>query len=358
MELLVLNTAFESIALLDSYESLIWTDRYNEYGDFEIYFPMDKKLLDYLKPDNYLWLNESEHTMIIEDIRINSDVEDGDHLIVTGRSIESILDRRVIYWQRITTGSLQEQIESIIYENIINPSDADRKIDNFTFKSSTDSKVTSLKIDTQFTGDDLYSVVKSVCKENNIGFKVVLTSNNKFEFSLYAGADRSYDQDTNPYVVFSPNYENIINSNFYSSKSNFKNVSLIGGEREGSNRRMAKVGSGTGLERREIFTDARDISSTTESGEMNESDYVAQLEKRGSQDLSEHTETTAFEGEVEATKLFKYGEDFFIGDIIQIADGYGNEAAAYISELVISNNDEGLSIYPTFETISNRKESK
>lgn len=358
MELLVLNTAFESIALLDSYESLIWTDRYNEYGDFEIYFPMDKKLLDYLKPDNYLWLNESEHTMIIEDIRINSDVEDGDHLIVTGRSIESILDRRVIYWQRITTGSLQEQIESIIYENIINPSDADRKIDNFTFKSSTDSKVTSLKIDTQFTGDDLYSVVKSVCKENNIGFKVVLTSNNKFEFSLYAGTDRSYGQDTNPYVVFSPNYENIINSNFYSSKSNFKNVSLIGGEGEGFNRRMAKVGSGTGLERREIFTDARDISSTTESGEMNESDYVAQLEKRGSQDLSEHTETTAFEGEVEATKLFKYGEDFFIGDIIQIADGYGNEAAAYISELVISNNDEGLSIYPTFETISNRKESK
>lgn len=358
MELLVLNTAFESIALLDSYESLIWTDRYNEYGDFEIYFPMDKKLLDYLKPDNYLLLNKSEHTMIIEDIRINSDVEDGDHLIVTGRSIESILDRRVIYWQRITTGSLQEQIKSIIYENIINPSDADRKIDNFIFKPSTDSKVTSLKIDTQFTGDDLYSVVKSVCKENNIGFKVVLTSNNKFEFSLYAGTDRSYDQDTNPYVVFSPNYENIINSNFYSSKSNFKNVSLIGGEGEGSNRRMAKVGSGTGLERREIFTDARDISSTTESGEMNESDYITQLEKRGSQDLSEHTETTAFEGEVEATKLFKYGEDFFIGDIIQIADGYGNEAAAYISELVISNNDEGLSIYPTFETISNRKESK
>lgn len=358
MELLVLNTAFESIALLDSYESLIWTDRYNEYGDFEIYFPMDKKLLGYLKPDNYLWLNESEHTMIIEDIRINSDVEDGDHLIVTGRSIESILDRRVIYWQRITTGSLQEQIENIIYENIIDPSDADRKIDNFTFKSSADSKVTSLKIDTQFIGDDLYSVVKSVCKENNIGFKVVLTSNNKFEFSLYAGTDRSYDQDTNPYVVFSPNYENIINSNFYSSKSNFKNVSLIGGEGEGSNRRMAKVGSGTGLERREIFTDARDISSTTESGEMNESDYIAQLEKRGSQDLSEHTETTAFEGEVEATKLFKYGEDFFIGDIIQIADGYGNEAPAYISELVISNNDEGLSIYPTFESISNRKESE
>lgn len=62
--------------------------------------------------------------------------------------------------------------------------------------------------------------------------------------------------------------------------------------------------------------------------------------------------TTAFEGEVEVTRLFKYGEDFFIGDIVQIANEYGNEGSAYISELVISNSEEGLSIYPTFKTIS------
>ena len=58
------------------------------------------------------------------------------------------------------------------------------------------------------------------------------------------------------------------------------------------------------------------------------------------------------EGEVEVTRLFKYGEDFFIGDIVQIANEYGNEGSAYISELVISNSEEGLSIYPTFKTIS------
>ena len=42
----------------------------------------------------------------------------------------------------------------------------------------------------------------------------------------------------------------------------------------------------------------------------------------------------------------------FIGDIVQIANEYGNEGSAYISELVISNSEEGLSIYPTFKTIS------
>ena len=88
MELLVLNTDFESIAVIDTYESMIWTDRYNSYGDFEIFFAMDTQLLQYLKEDYYLWLKDSEHCMIIEDIKINADTEEGNHLIVTGRSLE------------------------------------------------------------------------------------------------------------------------------------------------------------------------------------------------------------------------------------------------------------------------------
>ena len=76
MELLVLNTDFESIAVIDTYESMIWTDRYNSYGDFEIFFTMDVHLLQYLKEDYYLWLKDSEHCMIIESIKINADIEE------------------------------------------------------------------------------------------------------------------------------------------------------------------------------------------------------------------------------------------------------------------------------------------
>ena len=116
-------------------------------------------------------------------------------------------------------------------------------------------------------------------------------------------------------------------------------MTLVAGEGEGASRRTAIVGSASGLNRRELFTDARDISSDTEDGTLSNAEYMAQLR-------------TAFEGEVEVTRLFKYGEDFFIGDIVQIANEYGNEGSAYISELVISNSEEGLSIYPTFKTIS------
>lgn len=352
MDLLVLNTDFESVAIIDSYESMIWTDRYNSYGDFEIYFAMNAQLLQYLKEDYYLWLKDSDHCMIIEDIKINADIEDGNHLIVTGRSLESILERRIIWGQRVFNGNLQNAVQKMLNESIISPSIASRKISNFIFVPSSDPKVTNLKIDNQYTGDSLYDVIKGLCVENNIGFKIVLTDKNEFAFSLYAGVDRSYDQTENPYVVFSPNFENIINSNYYSSKASFRNVTLVAGEGEGAARKTTIVGSASGLNRREVFTDARDISSETENGPLPNSVYMAQLQAKGFKTLADHIITTAFEGEVEVTRLFKYGEDFFIGDIVQIANEYGNEGSAYISELVISNNKEGLSIYPTFKTIS------
>ena len=355
MEILVLNTDYESVAVIDTYESMIWTDRYNAYGDFEIYFAIDPKLLEFLKEDYYLWLKDSEHCMIIEDIKINSDVEEGNHLIVTGRSLESILKRRIIWGQKVFTGNLQNAIQTMLLEAIISPSIAERKIDNFVFQASTDSKITRLTIDTQYTGDDLYTVIKALCEENNIGFKILLNEENQFVFSLYAGADRSYDQTENPYVVFSPNFENIINSNYFSSKANLKTVTLVAGEGEGSARKTTIVGSGTGLNRRELFTDARDVSSDTEDGTLSDAEYMEQLKSRGTKSLAEHIVTTAFEGEVEATRLFKYGEDFFIGDIVQIANEYGNEGSAYISELIISKSKDELAIYPTFKTISEKE---
>ena len=356
MELLVLNTDYESIAVIDTYESFIWTDRYNSYGDFEIVFAMDESFLRYLKEDNYFWLKDSEHTMIIEDIRIDADTEDGNRLIVTGRSLESILERRIMWGQKVFTGNLQTAIQTMLNECIISPSIEDRKISNFRFAESADPKITSLTIDNQYTGDDLYTVIKGLCEENNIGFKIVLTDDNWFEFSLYAGVDRSYDQTENPYVVFSPNFENIINSNYFSSKASYRNVTLVEGEGEGTNRKTAVVGSGSGINRREVYTDARDISSKTEDGvTLSDEEYYAQLSSKGLKTLADHSITTAFEGEVEATKLFKYGEDFYIGDIVQIANEYGNEGSAYISELIISRSKEGFSVYPTFKTISKKE---
>ena len=352
MDVTVLNTNLDAISIVDVYESFIWTDRYYEYGDFELFTSMTDTILSYIRQDYYLQSRESEHVMIIEKIRINSDSENGNHITVTGRSLESILDRRIVWGQKTITGNLQNGIRTLLNENVISPADNKRRISNFIFEASTDPAITSLKIDAQYTGDNLYDVINKICSERSIGFKVTLNNNKQFVFKLYAGADRSYDQSVNPYVIFSPKFENIINSNYVESKSALKTVTLVGGEGEGSARKYTTVGGGSGLNRRELFTDARDISSDVGDGVvLSDAAYTAQLQQRGKEKLAENTDVTSFEGQVETTVMFRYGEDFFNGDVVHISNVYGHETKAIIFEIVMYEDEDGNSVYPTFKTI-------
>lgn len=352
MELTVLNTNLDAVSVVDVYESFIWTDRYYAYGDFELFTSMTDTIFKYIRQDYYVQNRDSEHVMIIEKLRIASDAEDGNHITITGRSLESILDRRIVWGQKTISGNLQNGIQTLLNENVISPSDSSRKISNFIFEASIDPMITSLKIDAQYTGDNLYDVISKICSERSIGFKVILNDMKQFVFKLYAGADRSYDQENNPYVIFSPKFENIINSNYVESKSALKTVTLIGGEGEGSARRYTTIGGGNGLNRRELFTDARDISSDVGDGvTLTNAEYIAQLQQRGREKLAENTDITSFEGQVETTVMFRYGEDFFNGDIVQIANEYGHETKARIVEIIMSEDEEGSSVYPTFKTI-------
>lgn len=355
MELYVLDQNFNKIQIVDFYSSVIWTDRFRKCGDFEIYAPINLDLMASLTKGNYLECSLSSHTMIVESLKTETDEDKAKFFTVAGRSLESILDRRIVWKQRTLNGYLQNAIKTLITENIINPSISARKIPNFTFEESTDPYITNIKIDTQYTGDNLYDVVTGLCEEYGIGFSVTRNSSNQFVFKLHNGVDRSYNQTENSYVVFSYEFDNLLSTTYYEDQSALKNVALIGGEGEGSERRYSSIGTASGLERRELFVDARDISSeeTDEDGNtvtFDNETYLGLLDQRGQEKLAENVEEISFEGESEPNAMFKYEQDYFMGDILQIYDEYGHSAYARVLELIISDDESGFSMYPTFGT--------
>lgn len=352
MDISVLNTNFEVISVIDSFDSLIWTDRYNRYGDFELHTVFRPELLDVIKEDYYFRIKESEHIMIVEDIRISSDVENGDKLTVSGKSLESILTRRIVWSQTQIKDRLQNAVEKLLFDNFIRPSDPKRKIPNFVFRKNQHPILNFLQLDTQYTGDNVYDVITNLCDIFSMGFRITLNDANQFVFELYYGENRSYSQEENPYVIFSPKFENILNSNYYSSNGEYKNVVLIAGEGEGSARKTSNIGDSEGLTRRELFVDARDISSDIDGERtLSDSEYDSKLKNRGREKLKECSRNTAFEGEVDYFGMFRYGRDYFIGDIVQISNEYGHEGKVFISEVVTSQDNSGYSIYPTFKKI-------
>ena len=359
MEALVMDTNFVAVGILDSYDSFIWTDRFSSCGDFEVYTTASKETFNLLRSDYYLWRKETNKVMIIDEVQIESDTEDGNKIIVSGESLEAILKRRIIWNRTEINGNLQEGVKILLDENIINPTDENRKIPNFEFEENTDERITSLTWEMKYGGDNLYDVICKICESKEIGFQITLTDDNRFIFKLLVGEDRSYAQELNTYVVFSPDWDNIINSNYLESRRMEKNVALVAGETEGEddeNRKTTSIGTATGLARRELYIEASDVSSEKEDDtKLTEEEYMEALKTRGEEELATYKKTHVYEGEMDANQMFVYGEDFFLGDVVQLNDEYGNESKARITEMIYSRNKSGFSFYPTFTVIDNEE---
>ena len=127
-------------------------------------------------------------------------------------------------------------------------------------------------------------------------------------------------------------------------------MALVAGEGEGKDRKTTSVGYYSGISRRELFVDARDIS--TNEGAIDPETYSALLYERGNEKLAECIMQTAFSGQVEPSTNYEYKVDYFLGDIIQITNEYGITITSRITEMIECEDAAGYSITPTFEEIS------
>lgn len=330
------------VSVVENFSSFVWTDRYYSAGDFELYVPPTIRVLTQYIPDYYIVRPDSEHVMIIDSVLLEED-DDGYSYKISGESLESILKRRILWTDTTLSGNFQDAIKTLLNGSIISPSIADRKIDNFVFVKSEDEAITSLTIEeAEYSKDEtIYDIIEKNCQEFEIGFKVTLTSDNKFAFTLYKGVDRSYDQTAVPYVIFSPAFDNLTSSSFLKSYTDYKNVALVTGtstDSEGESTDLSTVvGEASGLDRRETHIDAGDVQGNT-----------SVLTKKGNEELAALKKTEAFEGEANVFNMFVYGKDFFIGDMVQLEDAFGNTGKSIVSEMVFSSDGEGEKFYPTF----------
>ena len=350
MDIYILDANFDVATTEDAYESLVWNERYNSPGDFELVIPATASSVASIGMDSYLYIEKSEKIMIVEQQMPYTDVEDGHTIMFKGRSLESILDRRIIWQQTTLSGNVHNAIKRLITEAIINPTVASRKISNFIFEDSTDTAVTSLTMDEmQFTGDNLLEVIESICQAFKIGFKIYLNSNKQFVFKLYAGTNRTKEQTTVPQVEFSLNNDNLFSSKLTINKAEYKNVTLIGGEGEGLERRTQTYGTASGLDRREYFTDARDISSN--NGEISTTEYNNMLVERGKQKLNEQIISQEVDAEVDTLPgaMYEFNKDYFLGDLVENVDIYGTRSVSRVTEMTMSITAKEYKYHPIFE---------
>lgn len=350
MNINVLNKNFEQVDVIDSYESVIWTTRYFTPGDFELMLSVDSEIIENLKEGYYLVreqdaLSEDEYhnVMIIENFEITTDAEEGDKLLVKGKCLKSIVGRRVVHQQTILNGRVDVCIKELLNDNIINPSNENRKISNFVVGSH--NIINSYELSMQVTGNNLAEVISEICMTYGYGWDMFIKSS-IFIFYLYEGVDHSYNQSENPYVIFSSEFDNLLTSDYKSIRDNYANVAIVAGEGEGINRKKVIAGSVKGLDRYEIFVDSRNSSSN--DGEITEDEYNNMLLEEGVEELSNRKITTSFEGDVDDNGNFKLKTDYNMGDLVQVENDYGVSAATRIIEIIESEDEAGTNMIATF----------
>lgn len=124
----------------------------------------------------------------------------------------------------------------------------------------------------------------------------------------------------------------------------------------------------TGLNRRELFIDARDLQSDADpDNPLTPEEYLALLSLRGLEKMAEHQLVKSFSAEVRTyNPTYQYGVDFFLGDTITVTDerlGLTIDAVVQAAQRTVSQSGETLTItfgysMPTLHSILKRKADK
>ncbi|CAI6023672.1 hypothetical protein PAECIP112173_00352 [Paenibacillus sp. JJ-100] len=303
----IIDRNFNLLGEIDDYESLQCTRRFYRAGEFELHIALHKQHADKLQKENIIIIDNKGHKSGIIQYREISQNDKGiETLIVKGPSLGGALDRRITVTDNFdrVRGPAETVMKHYINNHLINGDFPDRRVPFFANASDQGrGKVTPWQ--TRF--EPLNMVIQEIAEWCDIGWFVSLDySSRKWVFEVLEGRNLTAGQTTRPPVIFSHEFDNIESQSFIDSDQQYKNIGYAGGKGEYEDRLIQMVGSGTGLDRREVFLDCSGAEDATELVDM------------GNQKLAEQKRLLTFDGKILDTRSFVFEQDWDLGDIVTV----------------------------------------
>lgn len=362
MDLYVLDDLFRRIRLIDYFESLIWTERWQSIGDFELELRsthQTRAIFDIrFEAEIRLAILSSYRVMVVETVEEKTDDSGKEILYITGRSLEKILEDRVAKWRRAedtTDGDGQELtatprlIANMVFNNICRDGELhpDDVLPYLQIGSiiSVGNLPESDPITWVLHPSILYTALRDICVPHNLGFRLLRNKDNtELFFDVFPGADRTSAQEVVTPVIFDARLDNFNISSDLLSNQNVKNtvygmygrtVDDVYLEDDHWSTRWSIDYSG--FERRSMLrikeeNDPRTIFAINHAALLNQNTRPVSL----------------LDGEVNKDSEHVYGTHYQIGDIIEVRNNYGAMVVKRVTECIFVSDSLGDRVIPTF----------
>lgn len=356
MEVYVLDSLRRRVRIIDKFNSLIWTERMKDVGDFELVVNNTRDMRTLLKPKVFLAMNESHYAMEIKTVTTYTDEEGRRVLKATGFSLEHILDDRIamatmtdgiaqnkwsiedtpteiaryIFHQICVAGQIEpdDDIEGVVEDNTIFPDDTIPEPDG--------------EILFEFDPQTVLSVLKKLADIYSFGFRLVRKGDTgTLEWSVYMGSDRTSGQTELPAIIFSPELGNLENTKAIDSTTLYKNIAYIYNTVDSQIVYGNDTDEATSFERRVMVIKADDVEG---EGPPESSSRLIQL---ALEELAKQRRYAMFDGEISQFGPYKYGQDYFLADLVELRNEDGFATIMQVTEVIHVSDAEGERAYPT-----------
>jgi len=310
------NNEFVNIA---DFETLTWTRNFYTTGTFSATLPMTEKNVSLCELGNRIYIKDNNPdseigiiTTIIKTLGTN-----GQETLQIGGSFSDVLLAQRICWETVSESNATVSlfIISLLWGNAIGTSNSDRDIPNFNTELTSNTIFEWLTKQTTY-GNLLTTIQDLLTSYEYSGYNRFDLNDKMLYFNAKKGIDRTASQDVNAKALFSRSFYNVVTQTATESSKDYANCALIGGEGEGDNRILTTVGDATGLDRYEIFVDAKDLTKTVDEVTMTDAEYLEALQRRGNEKLAERKKVQSLEGTYRMDDL----SDADLGDYVTVFD--------------------------------------
>lgn len=357
MEVYVLDSLYRRTAVFDKFESLIWTERFFEVGDFELDLKSTLENRSWFTVGTKLAINNSHRVMTIETVEDTIDPDDKEILKITGVSLENVLSNRVV--RNVMTDTTTEpnwvitdtpgnvmrtMFDHVVRNAALDPADAIPFLQPGTFLPASTLPEPTTPIRWEQAPAALLDALKGVSDLYELGFRLVRNyDTSQLYFDVYAGNDRTTRQTANAPVIFAADFGDLQNTTEFTTTSGSKNVAYVFSD---SVDHPYQVVYGDKVPPDIDGFDRRVLYVTTQI-DAADPDPVGTMIQAGSEALRATRAQQLFDGEINQYSSYTYGVDYDLGDLVEMRNKDGIISYKRITEQIFVTDAQGERSYPT-----------